>query len=314
MGGAVTALPVRWMFQYPDTHGVDGDMLDAGPLGEVAVAVEAAGWDGLALTEHPAPGAKWLSAGGHQTLDPFVALGYAAALTQRIRLLTYLAVLPYRNPLLVAKAAATVDRLSNGRFVLGVGVGYLKSEFRALGADFDERNELFDEALDVIPLHWSGEPFSYDGRHFSAREIVARPRPVQDPIPIWVGGNSARARQRAADRGQGWMPLTSAVDISTTTRSPHIASTEELAALVRDLRARAGARAQSLEVVAVYADPTIGAPGRDVERHRAALAELADAGATWIVVPGPASTSPAATLAFIDDFAATYINPEGGTP
>ena len=307
MGGAVSEGRVRWMFQYPDTHGVDGDMLDAGQLGKVAVAVEAAGWDGLALTEHPAPGANWLSAGGHQTLDPFVALGYAAAVTRRIRLLTYLAVLPYRNPLLVAKAAATVDRLSQGRFVLGVGVGYLKSEFRALGADFDERNELFDEALDVIPRHWSGEPFTYEGRHFSAREVVARPRPVQDPIPIWIGGNSARARQRTADRGQGWMPLTSAADISATTRSPHISSTDELAALVRDLHDRAGSRAEALDVVAVYADPTIGTPGRDVDRHHAALAALAEAGATWIVVPGPASTSPAATLGFIDEFATTYI-------
>lgn len=299
--------PVRWMFQYPDTHGVDGDMLDAGPLGEVAVAVEAAGWDGLALTEHPAPGVTWLSAGGHQTLDPFVSLGYAAAVTRRIRLLTYLAVLPYRNPLLVAKSAATVDRLSNGRFVLGVGVGYLKSEFRALGADFDERNELFDEALDVIPHHWAGEPFTYEGRHFSARDVIARPRPVQDPIPIWIGGNSARARQRAADRGQGWMPLTSAVDISATTRSPHISSTEALAALVRDLHERAGARAGELDVVAVYADPTVGAPTGDVAHHRTALAALVDAGATWIVVPGPASTSLARTRAFIDEFATTYI-------
>lgn len=303
----MSARPVRWMFQYPDTHGVDGDMLDAGPLGEVAAAVEAAGWDGLALTEHPAPGVNWLSAGGHQTLDPFVALGYAAAVTRRIRLLTYLAVLPYRNPLLVAKAAATVDRLSNGRFILGVGVGYLKSEFRALGTDFDERNELFDEALEVIPRHWAGEPFTYEGRHFSAREVIARPRPAQDPIPIWIGGNSARARQRAADHAQGWMPLTSAIDISATTRSPHISSAQELATLVRDLHERAGARAGALDVVAVYADPTVGDPTGDVDRHRTALAALVEAGATWIVVPGPASTSLARTRTFIDEFAITYI-------
>jgi len=110
------------------------------------------------------------------------------------------------------------------------------------------------------------------------------------------------------------MPLTSAVDISATTRSPHIASTAELARLVRDLHERAGARAGELDVVAVYADPTIGAPGRDVDRHRAALAGLADAGATWIVVPGPPSTSLAATLTFIDEFATTYIHAEGATP
>ena len=91
-------------------------------------------------------------AGGHQTLDPFVALAFAAAVTKRLRLLTYLAVVPYRNPFLLAKAAATLDRLSGGRFILGVGSGYLKTEFFALGVDFDERNALFDEALDVLPL------------------------------------------------------------------------------------------------------------------------------------------------------------------
>ena len=87
-------------------------MLDAGPVDEVAAAAEAAGFQGLAFTEHPAPGTRWLDAGGHQTLDPFAALPFAAAATSRIRLLTYLCVLPYRNPLVTAKAAATVDKLS----------------------------------------------------------------------------------------------------------------------------------------------------------------------------------------------------------
>src|SRR5687768_13414278 len=182
---------MQFMYQYPETLGPDGDMLDAGGVAELAVAAERAGWHGFSFTEHPIPGARWLAAGGHQSLDPFVALGHVAAVTQRLRLLTYLAVLPYRNPFLLAKAATTVDRLSNGRFVLGVGAGYLKGEFQALGVDFDERNELFDEALEVLPLHWSGEPFNYKGRHFEARETVALPRPHQDPIPIWIGGNSA---------------------------------------------------------------------------------------------------------------------------
>ena len=84
-------------------------------------------------------------------------------MTSRIRLLTYLAVVPYRNPFLLAKAAATVDKLSGGRFVLGVGTGYLKTEFRALGVDIEERNALFDEALDALPLHWKGETFDYQG-------------------------------------------------------------------------------------------------------------------------------------------------------
>jgi probable F420-dependent oxidoreductase len=181
---------MQFIYQYPETLGLDTDMLAAGAVAELAVAAETVGWRGFAFTEHPAPGARWLSAGGHQTLDPFVALGHAAAVTQQLRLLTYLAVVPYRNPLLLAKSAATVDKLSGGRFILGVGTGYLKAEFHALGVDFDERNTLLEEALDVLPLHWRGSPFTYQGLHFDARDVVGVPRPVQDPVPIWIGGNS----------------------------------------------------------------------------------------------------------------------------
>ena len=142
---------MRFMYAYPETQGTDRDMLDAGPIADVARTAEAAGFGGFAFTEHPSPGARWLASGGHQSLDPFVALSYVAAVTSSMKLLTYLSVLPYRNPLLLAKTAATVDKLSDGRFVLGAGTGYLKGEFRALGVDIDERNELFDEALDVLP-------------------------------------------------------------------------------------------------------------------------------------------------------------------
>ena len=117
---------MKFLYAYPETNGSDGDLLDAGPVAEVAAAVEAAGFDGLAFTEHPAPRATWLAAGGHQTLDPFVALAVAAAVTTRLRLVTYLCVVPYRNPLLLAKAAASVDKVSNGRFVLGTGTGYTR--------------------------------------------------------------------------------------------------------------------------------------------------------------------------------------------
>src|SRR3954451_1258712 len=122
---------MRYMFQYPDHQGLDGDMLDAGPVGDLAATAERSGWSGFALTEHPAPTARWLGSGGHQSLDPFVALGHAAALTSSIKLLTYLTVVPYRNPALLAKSAATVDKLSAGRFILGAGTGYLKAEYFA---------------------------------------------------------------------------------------------------------------------------------------------------------------------------------------
>ena len=155
---------MEFFLQYPDYNGPDGDMLGAGSVADLARAAERLGFHGFSLSEHPAPGARWLSQGGHQTLDPFVGLAGAATVTERIRLLSFLSVLPYRNPLILAKAAATLDRLSNGRFVLGAGAGYLKGEFHAVGSDFASRNAQLDEALEVLPLHWSGEPFDFEGR------------------------------------------------------------------------------------------------------------------------------------------------------
>src|SRR4051794_11439710 len=216
------------MFQYPEISGSDGDMLDVGPVAELAMAAERFGWSGFAFTEHPAPSAKWLESGGHQSVDPFAALGHVAAVTERLKLLTYLAVVPYRNPTLLAKAAATVDRLSNGRFILGAGVGYLKAEYRAVGVDFDERNELFDEALDVLPLHWSGVPFDYAGKHFNCRGTIGLPRPTQQPIPIWIGGNSALSLRRVTQRAQGWMPLTGSPEMFGVVRSPAITGIDSL--------------------------------------------------------------------------------------
>jgi probable F420-dependent oxidoreductase len=298
---------VRYLLQHPEPIGVEHDLLDAGRVTVVARAVEAAGWDGLAFTEHPAPGHRWLAeGGGHQTLDPFVALGAAAAVTERIRLLTYLAVVPYRNPLPLAKAAASVDLLSGGRFILGIGTGYLKTEFFALGVDFDERNALMDEALEVLPLHWSGEPFSFTGTHFDARNVVARPSPRR-PIPIWIGGNAKVTRRRVATKAQGWMPMSGPPEMASTTRTPHLAGLDDVAAAVRELRELAGDRADDLDVVLLYTDDSILRPGVDVERHRDALGRMADAGATWISFAWDFATE-AETLAFVDGFAETYLD------
>jgi probable F420-dependent oxidoreductase len=298
---------VRYLIQHPEPIGIERDLPAAGDVVTVARAVEAAGWDGLAFTEHPAPGYRWLAeGGGHQTLDPFVALGAAAAVTERITLLTYLAVVPYRNPLLLAKAAATVDIISGGRFVLGVGTGYLKGEFFALGVDFDERNALFDEALEVMPRHWSGEPFSYEGRHFNARDIVARPAPPNRTIPIWIGGNAKITRRRVATRAQGWMPMTGPPEMFATTRTAHFSGLDDIAVAIRELKEMAGERAGEIDVMVLYTDDSILDTGADVERHRDALARIAEIGATWVSFAWDFSTQ-AETLAFVDGFGATYL-------
>jgi probable F420-dependent oxidoreductase len=298
---------VKFVLHYPEISGIEDDMLDRGDVGEIAARAEAAGFDGLSFTEHPAAGVNWLTHGGHQTLDPFVALGFAAGATERLRLLTYLAVLPYRNPFLLAKTAASLDRLSGGRLTLGVGTGYHKTEFFALGVDFEERNELFDEALDVLALAWSGEPFSYTGRHFEARNVVQRPRPAQQPIPVWIGGNSRLARSRVAARGQGWMPMGGTAELAATTRTPHLESLDELAPLVAEVKEMAGDRGAGLDFVSRYFDAGLATdPGRDVERHREAFARYEEIGVTWIVV-GAEHPTPEEHRAFIDSFGATYL-------
>lgn len=284
-------------------------MLDPGPIHEVAARAETSGFGAFALTEHPVPGARWLASGGHQSLDPFVALGHAAASTNRIRLLSHLAVAPYRNPFLLAKAAATVDKLSGGRMILGLGAGYHKTEFRALGVDVDERNELFDEVLEVLPLHWSGEPFSFRGRHFEARDVIARPRPVQNPIPIWIGGNSKRSRRRVVERAQGWMPMLGSPQLAQTARTPAITSLDELAPLIIEVResAAAAGRGEPIDFLCSYRDPGLTGQGAEPDRHREAFSRMADAGVTWVVISSNTRTPPA-TYDFIEAFGSTYLS------
>lgn len=255
----------------------------------LAQAGEAAGLDALAFTEHPAPSSRWLAAGGHDSFDPLTALAFCAAVTQRILLLPYLLVLPYRNPLLAAKQIATLDVLSGGRVVLGVGTGYLRSEFGALGVDHDERSELLDEGLDVLRGIWSQEAFQFEGRHFRARGQTARPRPTQQPAPpIWVGGNSTRARDRVVRVGHGWTPLLIGDQIAASLGTPPLPDVGALRTAVLDLHRRAesaGRDPAELDVQVEGAATTRmdGDPARVLDL----VGELADAGVTWMVVDPP---------------------------
>ena len=301
-------MTLQFVFHYPETNGSDGDLLDSGALDDVARSAETAGFDALALTEHPIPGARWLHTGGHQSLDPFVALAFAAAATSRLRLLTHLALAPYRNPFLLAKAAATVDKLSGGRMILGLGAGYQKSEFHALGVPLDDRGALFDEVLDCLPLHWKGEPFSYEGRNFDARDVMARPKPVQDPIPIWIGGNSKAARRRAVERAQGWMPMIGPPELARTTQTPTLANFDDVAVAIREMQddAEAFGRTEPLDFLSSYSDSTLTDPKVDVERHLNTLGELEEAGLTWVIVTH-ARCEPAVLLDWLAAFGSEYI-------
>ena len=135
------------------SHPYNPELVTGAGVAAMASAAEAAGFGGFGFTDHPAPTQRWLEAGGHDALDPFVAMGFAAAHTTTLRLIPNIVVLPYRNPFVVAKSGATLDLLSGGRFTLAIGVGYMKKEFAALGVDFEERGALLEEALDVIRDH-----------------------------------------------------------------------------------------------------------------------------------------------------------------
>ena len=142
---------MKFWVTYPlVAHPHNPEFLTKSALTRFCVAAEGAGFEGIGFTDHPAPTERWLQAGGHDAVDPFTALSFCAAVTDRLRLIPNILVLPYRNPFLVAKAAATLDAFSGGRFTLAVATGYMRGEYRALGVDFDRRNALFDEAIEVI--------------------------------------------------------------------------------------------------------------------------------------------------------------------
>jgi probable F420-dependent oxidoreductase len=284
---------VKFAITHPlVTHPYHPDLVSGTGIARVAQAAEAAGFHGFGFTDHPAPTDRWLNAGGHDALDPFVALGYAAAVTETLRLIPNIVVLPYRNPFIVAKAGATLDLLSRGRFTLAVGAGYLKGEFAALGVDHAERNELVDEALGVIRAIWTGDDVTVEGRHFSARGITAHPRPHTDPHPpIWIGGNSARARQRVADHGQGWCPFPAPAIVATTARTAMLDTTEKLAEAIDDLRRRLdGAGRDPASVDIAFSNPRggdVAVADFDADAHLEGLAELTQLGVTWVQVGLP---------------------------
>ncbi|MCU1458894.1 MAG: putative F420-dependent oxidoreductase, Rv2161c family [Actinomycetia bacterium] len=270
-------------------HPFNPEFVSRAGITRFAEAAEAAGFDGIGFTDHPAPSQKWLSAGGHDALDPFVALTLVAAVTERLRLIPNILVLPYRNPFLVAKAAATLDALSEGRFVLSVATGYLRGEYRALGVDFEQRNVLFDEALSVLRGVWSEDEYAFEGTGFVASAVSANPKPVH--VPIWIGGNSALTRRRVAAHGDGWNPFPATATLAQTSRTVPLDGLDDLAPMLQHLWRHVDEAGRDRATIDVAF--TTGLPGPaddDFEptAHLESLDRMAAMGVTWnsVSVPG----------------------------
>jgi probable F420-dependent oxidoreductase len=281
---------VKHWVTYPlIAHPYDPAFVSHDALVRFARTAEAAGFDGIGFTDHPVPSHKWLQAGGHDALDPFAALAFVAAVTERLLLIPNILVLPYRNPFLVAKSVATIDALSGGRFVLATAVGYQRAEYRALGVDFEERNGLFDESLEVLRGIWGADDFAYEGRHFTAKGQTANPKPTR--VPIWIGGNSQLARRRVAEAGDGWNPFPAPATLARTAKTPILETTEDLARMLDDLWRRvddAGRDPATIDVAfGTRAGGSLGSSRFDADAHRAGLEELAALGVTWNGVGAP---------------------------
>ncbi len=220
--------------------------------GGVAVMAEAVGFESIWTIEHVIFPSGYESSypyarSGRMPLrptdplpDPLIWLTWAAALTTRIRLATGIVILPQRNPLVLAKEVATLDHLSGGRVDLGIGVGWLREEFDALGVPWDRRGARTDEYVDVMRTLWRGEEAGFDGEFVSFRGVTSSPTPTRGSVPIVVGGHTRAAAERAGRLGDGFFPAKG--DLAG------------LLEVVRESAERAGRRPEDIEITTVAPD------------------------------------------------------------
>jgi len=216
--------------------------------------------------------------------DPLLALTYAAAVTERIKLGTGILILPQRHPIYVAKEVATLDVLSNGRAILGIGIGWLREEFDALGIPFEERAARTAESVRAMRSLWKGEPAPFEGKFFRWGPLESNPKPVQTPgVPIVVGGHTESAARRAARYGDGFFPGVA-----------DLAKLKGLLATLRQECDRLGRKVSEIEITAGGA--------MDVDGIR----RFEDLGVARIAIPPPAF-DPEGVRTGLHDFAERVI-------
>jgi len=260
---------VKFTYNIPNF----GPYADAAAVAELAATAEQAGWDGFVVWDH------MVISDGMPVGDPWVILTAVAMATERIMIGPMVTPLPRRRPWVVARQAATLDHLSGGRLVLGVGIGVPPDvEFGTFGepTGVRERAERLDEALDVIVGMWSGEPFSYDGTYYQVKETTFMPRPFQQPrIPIWVAGTwPNKGPFRRAARYEGVYPL------ADRNGMPVLITPQG----VREVVAEVASQRPTMDGYEVSAAIV---PTGDTDADRQQLREFADAGVTWAHI-GPA--------------------------
>ena len=269
--GIVTPVVTR----LPSAHAVWEETAGIDEVARVAMEAERLGYHHLTCSEHIALPGEVVETRGGTYWDPLPVFGYLAARTETIRLATHVLVLGYHHPLAIAKRYGTLDRVSGGRLVLGVGVGSLREEFELLGAQFDGRGAQADDAIRALRASLSQLEPEYRGSHYAYDGFVVDPCAVQSRVPIWVGGRTPRSLRRAVELADGWAPF----GLSR-------AELTGMVARARDSDAWAArtelAGAPPFELVLQNEHPFD--PGAAPERVRDAASRLADAGATTLNV------------------------------
>ena len=251
----LTRLP-RAHAQWEETAGIDD-------VARIAVEAERLGYHHLTCSEHVGVPVDVAEVRGGTYWDPLATLGYVAARTATIRLVPFVLVLGYHHPLAVAKRYGTLDRVSNGRLVLGVGVGTLKEEFDLLGAPFADRGARADDAMKALRASLSNRVPEYHGEFYDFEGFLVDPCALQARVPIWVGGKTVRSLRRAVQLGDGWAPFG--------------LRRAELAEMIETFDVPPG-----FELVLQNEVPFD--PGAEPERVRESAARLVEAGATTVNV------------------------------
>jgi probable F420-dependent oxidoreductase len=199
------ATPV--VIMLPEAHARWEETGTIHDVARIAQAADGLGYHHLTCSEHIGVPDEQARRRGARYWDPLATFGFLAARTERIRFATNVLVLPYHHPLEIAKRYGTLDLLSGGRLILGVGVGTLKEEFDLIGAPFDDRGSRGDDAMRALRASLSESVPEYHGSHYSFGGLVVDPCAVQDRVPIWVGGRTFRSLRRAVALGDGWCPF-----------------------------------------------------------------------------------------------------------
>lgn len=252
--------------RLPRAHARWEEDAGIGDVVRLALEAERLGYHHLTCSEHVAVPRDVAEVRGSTYWDPLATFGYLAARTETIRLATHVLVLGYHHPLEIAKRYGTLDQVSDGRLILGVGVGSLREEFDLLGAEFDGRGERADDALRALRASLAEREPSYHGTHYDFDGFVVDPPARQPRVPLWIGGRTARSLRRAVELADGWAPF-----------GLGRAEIADAVARARDTDAYAR-REEPLEVVLQNERPFD--PSAEPEAVRDAVGRLADAGAT----------------------------------